>query len=356
MPGQHADDRDRFRMHVRTLGPVLVFAREEGLSEGRIQALLGRVGLAGVDPSGFQTFISMNRFANLLRVLADTLGDQMAPMRAADRVRKGSIGVYGNTIATAPNLGAAIEVAMRYAPLFADVDGPELIVGEERARFAWTYSPLISARCHLEEFTLRLMIERMQYMFDLSWRPVEVHLVRDESAALPASSRELLGPRLVYGSERSAIVFRPRDLDMHNRLADHRAHEIACQLADRMMQERRVAEHFSLRVKEDILHSLASGQLGIGDSARRLGLSTRALQRRLNGEGLRYQDMVDDLRKDLAHEMLTTTDLPVGEIAFRLGFSNQGNLTRAFRRWYGRSPKAVRVSERHDRQAQFNAL
>ena len=45
---------------------------------------------------------------------------------------------------------------------------------------------------------------------------------------------------------------------------------------------------------------------------------------------------------DAADELVRSSGLPLGEVARRLGFEEQASLTRAFIRWFGRSPSAAR--------------
>lgn len=72
--------------------------------------------------------------------------------------------------------------------------------------------------------------------------------------------------------------------------------------------------------------------------ARRVNLSPRTLNRRLKEEGASYKDLSSSIRKDKAVELLKTTDLPIEQIAERLGYSNLSNFYRAFRSWTGDTP------------------
>ena len=76
--------------------------------------------------------------------------------------------------------------------------------------------------------------------------------------------------------------------------------------------------------------------------AERLGMSERTLRRRLDAEGASYRTIRDEVRQLLAERYLTTTSLPVTEIAALLGYRDPANFRRAFRRWTGTSPDARR--------------
>ena len=94
---------------------------------------------------------------------------------------------------------------------------------------------------------------------------------------------------------------------------------------------------------QQMLRSYASdGWLSIEDASEAANTSVRTLQRRLSAEQTTYSRVVDDTRAAMAGEWLETTDATIVEIAHQLGYKNQGDFTRAFRRWSGVSPSEFR--------------
>ncbi|MCW5801631.1 MAG: helix-turn-helix domain-containing protein [Deltaproteobacteria bacterium] len=81
--------------------------------------------------------------------------------------------------------------------------------------------------------------------------------------------------------------------------------------------------------------------LSIGRVARRLGATPRSLQRRLRAEGVSYRELVDAVRHRRAIE-LVQRGIPSHDIADQLGFSEPRAFRRAFRRWTGILPSALR--------------
>jgi AraC-like DNA-binding protein len=77
--------------------------------------------------------------------------------------------------------------------------------------------------------------------------------------------------------------------------------------------------------------------------ARQLHVHRRTLNRRLKDAGTTFQQVLDQVRFELAREMLSGTRLHVAEIAARLGYRVPSAFTRAFRRWSGSSPVCWRA-------------
>ena len=80
----------------------------------------------------------------------------------------------------------------------------------------------------------------------------------------------------------------------------------------------------------------------IDQVAEKLHMTSRTLRRRLVAEGSNYQQILADVRYQLAREYLLTSQLPVEEIAALLGYSSAGNFTHAFKRWHGSPPRQYR--------------
>ena len=71
-------------------------------------------------------------------------------------------------------------------------------------------------------------------------------------------------------------------------------------------------------------------------------LTARTLIRHLGSEGVRYQQILDQVRSEQACWLLEHTDLSVELIAERLGYQDTSNFSRTFRRWQGCPPRSYR--------------
>lgn len=96
------------------------------------------------------------------------------------------------------------------------------------------------------------------------------------------------------------------------------------------------------RLRSALIEALPAGESAMAQLSRRLGLSTRTLQRRLQAEGTSFQRTLDAVRMDLARHYLTQSSMSSGEIAFLLGFEDPSSFMRAFQGWTGQTPQALR--------------
>lgn len=101
----------------------------------------------------------------------------------------------------------------------------------------------------------------------------------------------------------------------------------------------------SARVRQLLHGNLEQGQiLSLQEVAAQLAMSERKLQRLLRDEAVQFRDLLDEVRGRLARQMLANVTVPIGHVADRLGFDSSSAFTRAFRRWHGVSPRAMRQS------------
>ncbi len=76
--------------------------------------------------------------------------------------------------------------------------------------------------------------------------------------------------------------------------------------------------------------------------AEQLELSDSTLQRRLRDHGLSFSQLVDQTRQALARQYLRQPNLSISELAPLLGYSETSAFSRAFKRWFGVSPRQWR--------------
>lgn len=100
-------------------------------------------------------------------------------------------------------------------------------------------------------------------------------------------------------------------------------------------------------VRDAILDELASSGADLARVAKRLAMSTRTLQRRLEEIDTSYQTLVDDVRASAARAMLRDRSRSIVDVAFELGYADLKGFYRAFKRWTGSTPAEWRTSGDH---------
>ncbi len=98
--------------------------------------------------------------------------------------------------------------------------------------------------------------------------------------------------------------------------------------------------HQQMAVIIKIMISASPGRIpSLQDVSSAFHISSRTLNRRFKAMGSNFKTVVNEVRKELAIEYLATGNIPVEEIAFRLGYSDPSNFSKAFKSWTGYSPR-----------------
>ena len=100
---------------------------------------------------------------------------------------------------------------------------------------------------------------------------------------------------------------------------------------------------WSERVSNSIQAMLETAEPSLADIAGLLTVSERSLRRHLQQENTSFRELLNKVRKTLAHYYLLNTGYTVTEIALRLSFSDSANFNKAFQRWYDMAPGQYRA-------------
>jgi AraC-like DNA-binding protein len=141
-----------------------------------------------------------------------------------------------------------------------------------------------------------------------------------------------------FKAAKNVLVFKKSDMDAafltYN--ADLLA-AVAPQLEAELKQQ---LTEGSLReqVKATLKRLLAGERPAIEHVARELHLSKRTLQRRLTEDGITFQQLMEEARRELAQHYLLHSSLELNETAYLLGYEDANSFFRAFHEWEGTTP------------------
>jgi len=150
-----------------------------------------------------------------------------------------------------------------------------------------------------------------------------------------------------FGARHNVLVFTRADVDQP--FLTHNA-ELLALVAPQLEAE--LSRHLAQKTLTDqvkgLLKKLLAGQRPtLRDVARELRLSMRTLQRRLAAERAKFQQLVEDARRELAQHYLLHSSLELNETAYLLGYEDANSFFRAFHQWEGTSPGEWRAVHAH---------
>ena len=227
----------------------------------------------------------------------------------------------------------------------------EAQVAEDDAHGAVSYRILpahIVGSEHVLDCAMALTFNVMQTLCGPEWRPVEVRFGHPRPRDV-APYRRLFGAPLHFDEGETALSFARDWLDKKPPDADPAMHLMMAQRMSGL--EPRVDEGLANQLRRMLPALVETRGASLVAAACLVGLQPRTLNRRLAAERTSLMQLRDDALRSIACQMLEHTQMPIGEIADRLGYANPSALVRAFRRWQGMAPLQWRVAQRHRRAA-----
>lgn len=322
-------------LHSLTISQVILnFAADHGIDADICLAGTGITRAMLQDPNALA---SPEQEMRLIENLILALPSQAAPgFELGLRYSVATFGIWGFTLRTSRNLREAMERALRYIALStaycafsSAVEGDCFIICADPSGIP------VQLRQFLLERDLGTALNLAREL-QLTGRVVRHLEFTGPDGEAADRIRQLSGLPVRCAAARNAVVMDLKEATTPLPTFDAHLVRVLEDQCRQLLQRRQIAG-IAGRVRQQLLGGLGLVS-GLDEIARTLNLSSRSLRRRLDDEGTSFRDLVEDTRRQLAEQMLGTTDMKLDELAVHLGYADTASFTRAFRRWHGVSP------------------
>ncbi|WOJ92013.1 AraC family transcriptional regulator [Congregibacter variabilis] len=302
--------------------------------------LLRGCSLAGVGMQEIGARVRDDDFRTLVDNTLRLTGDPALGLRLGKRLNLSAHAVLGQAFMTCRNLAEVIQLFERYYHLLA----PDLVLefhyGSDRLSIS---SPNTEAYLPLTfglECIAAAMRNTLSGLLGDKQFPLRFEFPYPKPEYL-AVYQEILGNDLHFDCDRATWSFPSELLNTElpsSNPALRQLYEAECArlLADLSDSANIPEQTLSL------LRKLEGQYPKMPQVAAMLNMSPRTYRRRLMDEGLGFQELLDQVRAEHATRYLRERRLPIASIAYQLGFNDPSNFRRAYRRWTGNTPGAVR--------------
>jgi len=269
--------------------------------------------------------------------LADTLREPHLGLALAEAVPKGAYGVAEFLIRAVPTLREAFENLARYNGLIAPSQTFHFVEehGEARLETWCTAQPAALGR-HLNEYTVAILVRTLWSLADAKVTRVWFTTPRPDGTARLAEFFRT--GALAFDQPSSGFAVDAGELSLPVKSGDPALFGFLEEHARAALASRPKTDDLVDKLRHAIRDALKAGEPNIERLATRLALSGRTLQRRLADLGTSFQEVLDQVRFDLARAYLRDARLDLSQVAYLLGYSELRAFDRAFRRWANQSP------------------
>lgn len=334
-----------FSHHIRALPPAIRVMEELGFTAR--QCLQG----TGITEQDLLTPDSATRFSleqqfRFHRNLLELTDDPLLGLRLGKAYTLQSYGLFGYAFLSAPTLRQAMTLTCNYGPLSFCLFRIDFGVRGREGEFQFWRD------VDIPEDLLTYYVDRDivaaafggESALSEPLSLLEVNLMHD-NRKYRGSYQSAFGCPVNFGTACASFRIDAELLDAPMPMHDAATSGMLQQQCKLLLARMSKGSGFVDRVRELIV--TRPGYFpDIDFVAEKLGMTSRTLRRKLTDEGSSYQQILNEVRYQLAREYLATSNLPLEEISVLLGYSTPGNFSHAFKRWHGSSPRGYRQERR----------
>lgn len=315
-------------------------AMRVGVGVSRAQ-LLREAGLGEEQLRDPDSRIPLSAISRIWQATIAHSSNPLVGLRLGGSVHARQLGLVGYTLVFSHTLGAALERLARYSRIVSDALVVQLDASPEATWVRLDVQPALRALRPAADARLAAVVAICRELVGTPIAPLAVQFPYRR----PADAREyqkFFRAPLEFGALSTAFLLGREDLARPVGSSDAALTGYLENLAGQVLSTLGLERTIRDQVRRVLWQELSEGAPDLGGAARWLGLSARTLQRRLREEGTTFGAVLAELRQEMAQALLGDGRLAVSEVAYLLGYEDVASFQRAFRRWFGISPRAFR--------------
>ncbi|MGH8493817.1 MAG: AraC family transcriptional regulator [Moraxellaceae bacterium] len=284
--------------------------------------------------------IPLADWISLLESIASENPQPALGLAIAQHIAPRHAGVLGYIALSCDTLGEALLRFERYDRLVYDGNPASLSMHGDQVSISWGIEHGLPGQL-ADETAIAAFTTIVRKLVDKDLAPSAVNFVN----AAPADSapyEAFFGCPVSFGGSLSFVTFPTSFLMEPIAHSDPGLRALLENQAESLLRALPSNDGFEKALKEGLLRCLHEGTPTLERVSERLAMSPRTLQRRLAEKELNFQQLLDRTRAELARGYILQGHLMLSEIALLLGYSEQSAFNRAYKRWTGQTPRALR--------------
>jgi len=310
-------------------------------------ALLDRAGIDPVLLDDANSRVPFEAYVRLMRAAKTLSGDEALALHYGEAANLSQFSIVGLIGHAAPTMREAFEPFNRFVRLVVDAD-----IGDAAGRFSlvrlggglW----IVDNRRHpntFPELTESAFAQTVCATRRFGDTPfvLEVHVSHADPGYRTEYER-VLGAPVRFAAKRNAMRIDPAWQDAKVAALPRYMDAVLNTHAEALLKELESSQTVRGRAETAITPMLSAGGASVDAVSAKLGVSRQTLYRQLKVEGVTFEQVLDALRHKLALRYIGDDKISVNETTYLLGFSDPAAFSRAFKRWTGLSPRAMRAA------------
>ena len=298
------------------------------------------------DDSG--SYAKLASFTGMLLDLEEQVGQDSLGLKLGDQLAPACFNLQGQLVMSCANLGEALPLVLRFHTLILPGSRIEMHELGDSVRFVWKMPDSQALPRVFSELIIASTCQFGAWITGGSTRIPRMGFSYREPASVEYYA-EKYGASLSFDEPHSFIEVPKRWAELEIKTASINLKPILSQHAQNLLDEMDRRAGFQSRLERLLEKMIGSGEPTIDRVAAQLGQSSRSLQRTLQIRGIRFCDLLRNVRERQANYLLKSTAMPITDIAMELGYQSSSAFSKAYKSWMGYSPLQARRDRRSNK-------
>jgi len=286
-------------------------------------------------------YIECKSVVELFEDCSQTLNDPLFGLDLADVQDPEVFGCVTALCRAAPTVRDSVTSFIDFLPVTHAPDTLlELVENDDIAEIRWSVGTDLGMNDQANYQAALLNLKLLHTVGGRNFRPRYVNLAVANRPRSLSQLEQRLGCSFKSCRSENAIAFSANILNQPVRSANR----LLFNLLGGYLKEVKAGARNNVadRVEDFVRGTMSTGDCSIERCAMKLNTSVRTLQTQLAEFDLKFSDILEQQRSEMARTYLEQPDLSLDDVANLLGYSEQSSFGRAFKRWTGLTPKLYR--------------
>jgi AraC-like DNA-binding protein len=329
-------------LSVSSFNLILFTAHERGADYNLLCQKLGLMADILQNPDGR---LPISQVQKLWKEAVEMTGDEHLALHLGESINTIGVGILAYVMMHCPTFGKALEKLCQYQDIVCDGSKTTLTIIDDLVYLNLTQicDDIIYPQYAFES-ELSIYYAATKDMIGAFLPLKSIHFNYAQYADMEEYKRIFQTENVVFGSGFTGMVFDKKYLETPILNANPNLFSLFEIHAQDILNSLKLNTSIAEKIKKEIVQELKGEEPSLSNIAKKLGIGVRSIQLKLKEEGVTFQQLLEEIRKNLATKHLKEDKLSTTDIAYLLGYSEPSVFFRSFKKWTGNTPTFYRKS------------
>lgn len=287
--------------------------------------------------------------AAIFQAALDHTEDNLFGLHMGEGVRPSFAGLLGYASMSSNQLRDSVELLAKYEHYYTQVATCELMIDDDTETFRVTWDPtqeVIPQQRHRVEAAFSSWVNFGRWITGTDHSPMQVEFSHAAPTSDLSEYERIFNCPVLFNCSRNTVQLNNNLLDLKLLEANPEVNRVSTEKIKSIVAAYEAKGDLLKEVRVTIRKTIENDSVSLESVAEALNIKPWTLRRKLRAQDSDFSSLLDEVRKEIAVDLLRNEDKQISEIANSLGYSEQSAFNRAFKRWFSCTPLEFRNQNR----------